>query len=97
MAIHRQTIISTLLSGFFSLVGAGVSLSADHVVLGLLLVAMGVVALGVAAWVLRRPHKRLVVPPEVARAFARSGSIMGEPPRYDSSLSQAALGATEFD
>jgi len=86
MASNRQAIGVALLGGFFSLVGAGVSLSADHVVLGLFLILASVAALAVAVLLFRRPRKRLVVSREVADAFARSGSIMGEPPRYESTL-----------
>ena len=86
MASHRQGIALTLLGGFFTFVAVGASLAPDHFVAGVLLVVAGIAALGVAVWLFRRPHKRLVVPREVADAFTRSGSIMGEPPRYDSPL-----------
>jgi hypothetical protein len=87
MESNRQTVGKALLSVFTPFVAAGVGLLATgHIVWGAALVAAGGASVAAGLWMLLRRPKRLVVPAEVARAFGRSGSIMGEPPRYDSTL-----------
>jgi hypothetical protein len=87
MESNRQTLGKALLSLFAAFVIGGVSLlAASHVGFGVALVVVGCAALAVALRILFRRPKPLVVPPEVSRAFARAGSIMGKPPRYDSTL-----------
>lgn len=84
MESDRKAIALTLLGGCIAFVVGGVSLAADHVVLGLLLIVAGVAVLAVAVWLLRPSRKRLVISPEARRVFDRAGPFMGEPPRYGS-------------
>ncbi len=88
MASPRQTITNALLTACPTCLVTGFVLAADdHVVPATALFVVGAAALASGLWLMfHQRRKRLVIPREVADVFARSGSIMGEPPRYDSSL-----------
>jgi hypothetical protein len=87
MESNRQIVLGTLLSASIAFAVTGISLAATgHVVLGPTLVVAGVAALVAGLRMMFHRPKPLVVPPEVARAFAESGPFMGDPPRYDRPL-----------
>lgn len=87
MPTHRQTITNALLGTCSACWITGVVLVAGgEVVAAVVLFIAGGAALASGLWMMLHRRKRLVVPRDVQDAFARSGSIMGEPPRYDSGL-----------
>lgn len=89
MPSHRETIIAALLTAVTTCWVTAVVLVGDgHVVPAVTLFVAGAAAVSAGLWMMFHKPKRKPLPREIADLFARSGSFMGEPPRYDSSLRQ---------